>query len=326
MKILAPISSPDETEDLLKAGADELYCGLLTEEWRRAYANIGSPNRREYARANLTNYTQLQEIIGCASKYNVKVFLTLNERYSEGQYPVVMEQAKRATALGVDGFILADLGLLRLLKEKGLNVSVSMSTGSAVFNSESAKFFKSLGTHSVTLPRHLSLGEIKEIVTKNPDMRFEIFILNGACRYADGFCTFIHGVEEFNNPKTSEMIYRSSACYLNYDVAFENNFLKQETNFDIAEKIRSSFKLYHGVKNCALCFLPEFKEWGIYGLKIVGREDSKSSKVKDTQFVKALLTYLKKRRCDKKEFRRYTKELFWSTYHFKCNKSCYYEY
>ena len=33
MKILAPSNSSREVKQLILAGADEIYCGMLTEEW-----------------------------------------------------------------------------------------------------------------------------------------------------------------------------------------------------------------------------------------------------------------------------------------------------
>ena len=39
-KILSPVSKPHEVEKVVNAGADEIYCGLLTKEWVKKYSNI----------------------------------------------------------------------------------------------------------------------------------------------------------------------------------------------------------------------------------------------------------------------------------------------
>jgi len=45
VKIVAPIDKVGEVEELIKAGADELYCGLFSAEWAQRYT-IGIINRR----------------------------------------------------------------------------------------------------------------------------------------------------------------------------------------------------------------------------------------------------------------------------------------
>ncbi len=326
MKILAPIAKPEEAEDLIKAGADELYCGLFTDDWARAYTNIGSPNRRYWRRANLSDWSQLKEILNIAYGYNVKVSLTLNENYSEEQYPLVIEQVEKAVSLGIDGLIIADISLLDLLKNRGFNISVQISTVNTVFNSESVRFFKSFGTNRITLPRHLSLNEIEEIVKGNTDINFDVFIMNDACRYTDGFCTFLHGVEEFENPKMEDLVFRSAACYLNYDVTASQSIdIRKIDQADVEKKIKRSFTLYNGVKSCAACNLGEFREWGINGLKIAGRHHPRTSRTKDVLFIKTLLAYLNEKRCCKEELHRYARELFKKIYLLRCDGFCYYE-
>lgn len=50
MKIAAPLNRPDSALPLIEAGADELYCGVLSGEWRRRGLD---PNARTGPAANL---------------------------------------------------------------------------------------------------------------------------------------------------------------------------------------------------------------------------------------------------------------------------------
>ena len=47
IKLLSPLSRVDEVEDLISAGADEFYCGVLPEEWNGKYTVSASINRRQ---------------------------------------------------------------------------------------------------------------------------------------------------------------------------------------------------------------------------------------------------------------------------------------
>jgi len=47
VKILSPLNTIDETEQLILAGADEFYCGVLPEDWKNEYSVAASLNRRQ---------------------------------------------------------------------------------------------------------------------------------------------------------------------------------------------------------------------------------------------------------------------------------------
>ncbi len=324
MKILAPISNPLETEDLIKAGADELYCGLLPAEWNNIYTIIAPPNRREYYRANLSDWSELKEIVDCASGYGVDVVLALNVFYSLEQYPLLLEYAKKALSLGAKGLMVADMGFFFYLLNKEISpMSINISTVRTVLNSETIDFFKSQGAKRITLPRHISLDEIRQIVLKNPDMHFEVFVLNDGCKNIDGFCTFHHGVEELKT-KEPEFAFKTTPCHYNYDINNEN-FRNRRFAFCAIRKIKESFQIYLSLKPCAACCLFDFIKWGVYGVKIAGRQHPKESRIKDIQFIKTLLTYLDKQEmCTRGKYTEFAKELFWEIYKVKCNQCCYY--
>ena len=82
MNILSPVDKVEETEIIIKAGANELYCGLLTSDWHNKYI-AGSINRRPGAGggANFSTFDELESCVNIAHSYDIPVFLTLNEHY-----------------------------------------------------------------------------------------------------------------------------------------------------------------------------------------------------------------------------------------------------
>lgn len=321
MKILAPISHPSETEDLIKKGADNLYCGLLTPQWKEKYTNAISANRRSYSHANLSNFDQLRRILEYTSGTNAKILLTLNAFYSKQQYPLLFSYIEKAMSLGVKGFIIGDISFLKTVRTEFAELPIYVSVLHTVFNSQIVNLLKSLKVARITLPQYMSLEEIKKIISENPSMNFEVFVRNAGCRYVQGFCEFGHGLEEYMHKKP-EIVYKASPCFWNnYTVT------STKTKTKIPEKIESFFSRlpFPYIEVCAACNLWDFKNYGIQTVKIAGREFSKDIKLRDTQFIKNLILYLESEKPHREDFRNYAKNLFTKTYGFGCKESlCYY--
>ncbi|MCK5393081.1 MAG: U32 family peptidase, partial [Candidatus Omnitrophica bacterium] len=160
IKVLAPINRPEEVEQIIKAGADELYCGVLPENWKQRYSNIASPNRREWTSANLSNFGQLREIVKTAHSYGVPVYFAVNAFFTEQQYPLIMSHITEAKAAGVDALIVADIGLMLNIKEANLDINIHISNCGTAFNSETVEFYRDLGASRIVLPRQLMIDEI----------------------------------------------------------------------------------------------------------------------------------------------------------------------
>ena len=65
---------------------------------------------------------------------------------------------------------------------------------------------------------------------------------------------------------------------------------------------------------CGACALYEFSKIGLYGVKIVGRQNAKSKKVKDAIFLRTLIDFLSDKNPGKEEFRKYSRKLYQDTY------------
>lgn len=355
MKILAPVNKPREVEPLIAAGAQELYCGVLSSSWKKKYTNVASPNRREWKASNLNSYQELKEVVTLAHSQDVPVILTLNAFYTRPQYPALEEQLEEGLKTGVDALIVADLGLILFIKERGIKIPLHISTGGTAFNSRTIRFYQELGASRIILPRHFSVPEIVEIVQRAKGIEMESFILNRGCKNIDGFCTFQHGVNEVRRgpiwdiPKNLSLDYyllnvlkrlpswisspisRSSlfgsvgACFLNYEVkAFSPSAKIDEKKLRAAEKsISNTFNLLSGLDPCGICHLYEFQKAGMYSVKIVGRSNPTSKKLKDIRFLKASLDFLSQKP-SQKDFVNFVKEKYREIYHFPCGELCYY--
>src|SRR5262249_33811054 len=119
MKVLAPISSPEELEMLSAAGAEELYCGIVPREWMEKYTGAVWLNRRSPKGGSLESYADLRQLVDSAHKLGLPIFTTLNAPYyTAEQIPLVLDLARRLSEeVGVDALIVTNINLLLRLSE-----------------------------------------------------------------------------------------------------------------------------------------------------------------------------------------------------------------
>jgi putative protease len=335
IKILSPVSRCDEVEDVIAAGADELYCGILMDDWRKGYTVSASLNRRQEDNTILgtsphfKSFEELQESVEIAHSRSVPVILTLNEHYySKDQYPYLLSYVDKVLEAGVDAFIIGDVAFILSLRERGIPTDIHISTAGTAFNSETVRFYQELGASRVILPRHLTIEEIESIASEVSDVELEAFILNSRCANIDGFCTFQHGLADlFPDEKVKEQYL--NACMLPYEISVYPD-AKVESDSDIKEKIsweRQSIwsALHIDDRPCGACALFEFSKIGLHGVKIVGRQNAKSKKIKDVTFLRTLIDFLSEKNLSKEEFRKFSRRLYQETYEWPCLIfKCYY--
>lgn len=313
MKILSPLDRIEEVDRLAEAGAHEFYCGVTADDW--PYSTV-SVNRRHEKAASFNSFAELAEGVERAHTHGIPVFLTLNEHYfSAVDLAAVLRYAIRARDLGVDGFIVSDLSLMVALRGEGVELHVS--TGGTTFNSESARFYQELGVKRIVLDRHLTPKEMRGIVTAVPEMKVEVFILNSKCPYIDGFCTFHHGLDAVVDPHEKKS-YRNG-CMLPYRISSDR------PPEDAALEKQHIWAIAHMDENpCGACALIDFQEMGIASLKIVGRGNTLTRKVKDVEFVRRALDSLKQTPA-RGAFIEQTRTLYRATYGWPCRiYMCYY--
>lgn len=335
IKILSPISHFDEVEDIIAAGADELYCGILLDDWRNRYTVSASLNRRQEdnpllgTSPHFKSFKELKESVELAHSHGVPVILTLNEHYySQDQYSYLLLYVDKAVEAEVDAFIVGDSAFIVCLQERGIEIPLHISTAGTTFNSETVKFYQELGASRIILPRHLTIEEIASIVSEAPAIEIEAFILNSRCANIDGFCTFQHGLADlFIDQKVKEQYL--NACMLTYNVSVYGDTIGELDSITKGKISWERQSIWSGLhiddRPCGACALYEFSQIGLHGVKIVGRQNSKSKKVKDIRFIHTLINFLSEKNSSKEEFRRYARRLYQETYKWPCLVfKCYY--
>ena len=173
IEILAPSGSYESVEAAVRQGADAVYIGSLKYS-ARAYA------------ANFDN-VQLEKTVHYCRLHGVKVHMAINTLISDEELPDALNSAKEAYRLGVDAFIIQDLGLAALIKKACPEISLHASTQMSVHTPGAARLLYKLGFERVVLAREMSKSEIEEVV-KNCPVETEVFVHGALCMCISGQC------------------------------------------------------------------------------------------------------------------------------------------
>jgi putative protease len=117
-------------------------------------------------------------------------------------------------AMGPDALIMADPGLIMMIREQWPDVPVHLSVQANTVNYAAVKFWQSLGLSRVILSRELSLDEIEEIRQRCPDIELEVFVHGALCIAYSGRC-LLSGYFNHRDPNQGTC---TNACRWQYKV------------------------------------------------------------------------------------------------------------
>ncbi|WP_276747548.1 peptidase U32 family protein, partial [Ruminococcus champanellensis] len=174
-EILAPAGDWERFEAALDFGADAVYLGGTQFGMRAASARF-TPELLEKA-------TRL------AHQRGKRVYLTCNTLPRNQEIPLFEGFLEQAVACQVDALIVADLGLLALVRQYAPDMPIHMSTQTGIVNYAAANQLYQMGASRVVLARELSLDEIAEIRAKTPkELEIEAFVHGAMCMSFSGRC------------------------------------------------------------------------------------------------------------------------------------------
>lgn len=238
MLLLSPAGDFESLKMAVFYGADEVYLGV-----------------KDFNARNIEGFslTSLREAVDFAHVYGVKVHLAVNILFSNSELQSALDLVVDAYNLGVDAFIIQDLGLASLISKNYPEICIHASTQMGFHNLEGVQFAKKLGFSRVVLSRETPLEEIKRI-KQNCDIEIEYFAQGALCVSFSGNCylsSYLCGASG-NRGKCKQL------CRLPYKFF--------EGNKKLAEGYLLSAKDF-----CMISRLQELKDAGVDAIKIEGR-------------------------------------------------------
>ena len=173
MKVLSPCGNIECLIAAICGGADEVYLGINDFN----------------ARNNIDGFTleNLPEAVKIAHLFNVKVNLAINILFLNEELERAVKIVVDAYNIGVDSFIVQDLGLAAILSEHYPQVEIHASTQMGIHNLEGVKAIEKFGFKRVVLARETPLCEVKRI-RENTNIEIEYFAHGALCVSFSGNC------------------------------------------------------------------------------------------------------------------------------------------
>jgi putative protease len=174
-ELLAPAGSPAMMRTAYSFGADAVYAGQPRYSLRVRNNEFGRLETLAAAIAEAHAGGKRFYVVSNVLPHNAKV-----KSYRADMAEVV--------ALRPDALIMADPGLIALVRETWPHMPVHLSVQANTVNFAAVRFWQKLGIARIILSRELSLAEIAEIRQECPDVELEVFVHGALCVAHSGRC------------------------------------------------------------------------------------------------------------------------------------------
>lgn len=223
-ELLLPAGTLKNLQYAFAYGADAVYAG--------------QPRYSLRVRNNDFQLENLARGIEHAHNLNKKFFVASNLMPHNSKIKTYMKDMEPVIALKPDALIMADPGLIMMVRERWPDVPVHLSVQANTVNYAAVKFWESLGLKRIILSRELSLTEIEEIRQQCPDIELEVFVHGALCIAYSGRC-LLSGYFNHRDPNQGTC---TNACRWEYDVQpAEENLMGdvQKIEFDAMAAIKN---------------------------------------------------------------------------------------
>jgi putative protease len=200
-ELLSPAGTLRNMRYAFAYGADAVYAGM--------------PRYSLRVRNNDFMEKNLRIGIAEAHKQGKQFFVAANIMPHGAKLETFLDDIKPVVDMQPDALIMADPGLIMLVRERWPDMPVHLSVQANTVNAASVKFWQKLGLARIILSRELSLGEITEIRDACPDMELEVFVHGALCIAYSGRCL----LSGYFNHRDANQGACTNSCRWDYKIA-----------------------------------------------------------------------------------------------------------
>ncbi len=249
-ELLAPGGSLEKLKIAILYGADAVYVGGESFSLRVAAENF--------------SLEEMKEGLSFAHARGKKVYLTANILPHNKDIKEFEEYIKEIDPLGFDAVLVADPGMLEIVKQNAPELPIHISTQANNVNYKSAEFWYNQGAKRVVLAREMSMEEIREIRENTPkELELEAFVHGAMCVSYSGRCL----LSNYLTSRDANMGACAHPCRWNYSLMEET---RPGEYMPVFENERGTF-IFNSKDLCMIEHIPEIVKSGITSLKLEGR-------------------------------------------------------
>ena len=195
LELLAPARNKEIGIAAIDCGADAVYIAGPDFGARKAAGNC---------------FEDIAELCTYAHRFGVRIFVTFNTLWRDGEEAEAHAQLLRAQEAGADAFIIREP---RIAAWDDITIPIHASTQCAIRDVERARRFESLGCERIILERELSLAQIREICAA-VSCEVECFVHGALCVGYSGECR----LSEYIDGRSADRGECIQACRSLYDL------------------------------------------------------------------------------------------------------------
>ena len=203
-ELLSPAGTIKNMRYAFAYGADAVYAGMPRYSLR--------VRENDFLEENLR--IGIQE----AHDQGKQFFVATNAMPHGSKLNTFIEDIRPIVEMAPDALIMADPGLIMLVREQWPDMPVHLSVQANTVNSAGVKFWQSIGLSRVILSRELSLDEIAAIRDACPDMEIEVFVHGALCMAYSGRCL----LSGYFNHRDANQGTCTNACRWEYRVGSQS--------------------------------------------------------------------------------------------------------
>lgn len=253
LELLAPAGDMERLVSAVRYGANAVYLAGKSFGMRAAPQNFGE--------------RELEQAIAFCHESGVKVYVTCNTLPRNGELSELPKFLSLCGELGVDAFIISDLGVLSMAKQYAPRVDRHISTQTGIVNYEAARTCFELGASRVVLAREVTLQEIGEIRTKTPpELELEAFVHGAMCVSFSGRCL----LSNYMTGRDANRGQCAQPCRWEY---FLTEKERPDRHFTIVQEEKGAY-IFNSNDLRMIEHIPELAAAGVTSLKIEGRAKS----------------------------------------------------
>ena len=254
-ELLAPAGTLEKLKWAAQYGADAVYFGLKNFSLRNFAGNF--------------TLDEVQQGITYLHNYNKKGYVTLNIYPFSNEDDEILRTMNILQEIGVDALIVADLGVIHLMKQNDIHIPLHISTQANTISAQAALAYKALGAKRVNLARELSLEKIKEIqsILQN-QIETEVFIHGSVCYSYSGRCS----ISDYLAGKRANRGECTYPCRWKYRLYLEEE-KRPGVYMPVFEDDRGTY-FFHAKELALFPYVSELVSSGVSSFKIEGRMKS----------------------------------------------------